>query len=76
MWQQMDNKGTTESTTQVKTKLFFGELIFFPQLKSRHKNSILEVRPCRAGFSTCGADGQIIHWNANQLASKMANLQI
>lgn len=61
MWQQMDNKGTTESTTQ---------------LKSRHKNSILEVRPCRAGFSTCGADGQIIHWNANQLASKMANLKI
>jgi len=61
MWQQMDNKGTTENTTQ---------------LKSRHKNSILEVRPCRAGFSTCAADGQIIQWDFNQLAKSLGNLTI
>jgi len=61
MWQQMDNKGTTESTTQ---------------LKSRHKNSILEVRPCRSGFSTCAADGQIIQWNFGQLCKQFSGLKI
>jgi len=61
MWQQMDTKGTTSGTTDLKTK---------------HKNSILEVKPCNSGFSTCGADGQIIQWSWSSLSQKLANLRI
>merc|ERR1711990_824751 len=61
MWQQMDTKGTTAGTTDLKT---------------RHKNSILEVKPCNSGFSTCGADGQIIQWSWSSLSQKLANLRI
>ena len=45
-------------------------------LKTRHKNSILEVKPCNSGFSTCGADGQIIQWSWSSLTQKLANLRI
>jgi len=61
MFRDMDSKGTTQAVSELKT---------------RHKNSILEIIPCKSGFSTCGADGQVIQWSLNNLASKLQNLKL
>jgi len=61
MFQAMDRMATSKSSETLKTK---------------HKNSILEVIPSTGGFSTAGADGQIIIWNTNTLAKKFNLIKI
>jgi len=61
MFQAMDRMATTKQSEALKTK---------------HKNSILEVIPIKGGFSTAGADGQIIQWNQNTLAQKFNLMKI
>lgn len=61
MWEAMDSKAQNTSHVQIKT---------------RHKNSILEVLSTNSGFSTAGADGQIIQWSNDDLSKKFKNLQI
>lgn len=61
MFQAMDRMATTQGSETLKTK---------------HKNSILEVIPIKGGFSTAGSDGQIIQWNRDNLARKFQNMKI
>ena len=61
MFQAMDRMATSQSSETLKT---------------RHKNSILEVIPVGGGFSTAGSDGQIIQWDRENLARKFQNMKI
>jgi len=61
MFQAMDRMATSQSSETLKT---------------RHKNSILEVIPVNGGFSTAGSDGQLINWNRDNLAQKFKNMQM
>ena len=45
-------------------------------LKTKHKNSILEVNPIPNGFSTAGSDGNLITWNTQSLARKFQEMKI
>ena len=61
MFQAMDRMATSTSSETIKTK---------------HKNTILSVSRTADGFATAGADGQIIQWNINSLASKFSSMKL
>ncbi|CBY19895.1 unnamed protein product [Oikopleura dioica] len=61
MFQAMDRMATSTSSETIKTK---------------HKNTILSVARTADGFATAGADGQIIQWNINSLASKFSSMKL
>lgn len=61
MFQAMDRMATSQSSESLKT---------------RHKNSILEVIPIKGGFSTAGSDGQVIQWDKDNLARKFQAMKI
>lgn len=61
MFQAMDRMATSQASETLKTK---------------HKNSILEVTPLPNGFSTAGSDGNLIQWNTQSLARKFQEMKI